>query len=275
MERHGISVAVYAVLALATLILGLPFYWMCITSLKPVEEVLVFPPGWWPETFRWANYVDAWQAAPFGWFYVNSLVTGIAATAMQVGFALLMAYAFVWIPFPAKRALFIAVLATMMIPEEMKLAPNYLLLARLGWRDTYWALIIPPAAHAFPVFVLYQQFRMLPKDLLEAARIDGAGHLRTLLQIVLPVSRPLVIAVTLIAFLGRWNDFLWPLIVTDRLIMRTLPIGLAYLRDVETGSHQWNLLMAGSVFVVAPILVVYAYAQRYFVEGLTQGALKG
>ena len=155
-----------------------------------------------------------------------------------------MAYGFVFIPFPAKRILFLLVLATMMIPVEMKLVPNYLLLKQLNWINTYWALIIPPAAHAFPVFVLHQQFRTLPTELLDAAHVDGASHLQILLRIVTPMSRPLLAAVALVSFVGRWNDYLWPLIITNSLTMRTLPIGLAYLKETQEGGNRWNLLMA-------------------------------
>lgn len=267
--------AAYVALLLASGAIALPFLWMISTSLKTGAEVLTFPPNWLPDAPQWSNYAAAWRAAPFGRFYLNSLITATASTALQIGLGGLMAYAFAHVRFPAKGALLIAVLATMMIPDEMRLVPNYLTVTRLGWYDAYWALIIPPAAHAFPVFVLYQQFRMAPRDLLEAARIDGAGHVRILLQVVAPLSRPVLVAMTLIAFLGRWNDYLWPLVVTDRVAMRTLPIGLAYLRDMEAGSANWHLLMAGTVIVVAPLLLAYALGQRWFVAGLTQGALKG
>ena len=181
----------FALLTVVAIILGLPFFWMIITSLKPVQEVIVYPPRWLPQEVRLENFVDAWQAAPFGRFYFNSIVTGVATTVLQVVFAAFMAYAFVYIRFPAKRFLFLLVLATMMVPLEMKLVPNYILLSKLDWINTYWALIIPPAAHAFPVFVLEQQFRTLPRDLIDAAKVDGANHFQILVRIVTPISRPL------------------------------------------------------------------------------------
>jgi sn-glycerol 3-phosphate transport system permease protein len=253
-QREGVQNALtYAGLILATIVLGLPFFWMIITSLKPIQEVVLYPPRWLPREIRWENFVEAWRAAPFGRFYVNSVITGVATTLLQVAFALSMAYAFAFIEFPAKRVLFLLVLATMMIPVEMKLVPNYILLKHLRWIDTYWALIIPPAAHAFPVFVMHQQFRTLPRDLVDAARVDGASHLQILLRIVTPTSRPVLAAVSLVSFVGRWNDFLWPLIVTNRLVMRTLPIGLAYLKETEEGGSRWNLLMAATIFVIVPV----------------------
>lgn len=274
--RHYSQNAItYLILGVAVVILGLPFFWMATTSLKPIQEVVIYPPHWLPSELRWENFVEAWHAAPFDRFYINSVVTGVASTVLQVLFALFMAYAFVFIRFPAKNVLFLLVLATMMIPVEMKLVPNYLLLKELHWINTYWALIIPPAAHAFPVFVLHQQFRTLPKDLLDAATVDGATHTQILLRVVAPMSRPLLAAVALVSFVGRWNDYLWPLIVTNKVAMRTLPIGLAYLKETQEGGNRWNLLMAGTIFVIAPILVLFIFTQKQFVEGITRGAVKG
>lgn len=272
---HGLRAAwPFALLTIAAIILGLPFFWMIITSLKPVQEVIIYPPRWLPQEIRLENFVDAWNAAPFGRFYLNSIVTGVATTILQVVFAAFMAYAFVFIRFPAKRFLFLLVLATMMVPLEMKLVPNYLLLSELNWVNTYWALIIPPAAHAFPVFVLEQQFRTLPRDLIDAAKVDGASHFQILLRVVTPVSRPLLAAVGLVSFVGRWNDYLWPLIATNEVTMRTLPIGLAYLKETQEGGNRWNLLMAGTIFVIVPVLILFVMTQKQFVEGITRGAVK-
>lgn len=273
--RAGVRAAwPFALLTIAAIILGLPFFWMVATAFKPLPEIIVYPPRWLPREIRPENFVEAWNAAPFGRFYLNSIVTGVAATALQVVFAAFMAYAFVFIRFPAKRFLFLMVLATMMIPVEMKLVPNYLLLSRLGWINTYWALILPPAAHAFPVFVLQQQFKTLPRDLIDAAKVDGAGHLQILLRVVTPVSRPLLAAVGLVSFVGRWNDYLWPLIATNTVAMRTLPIGLAYLKETQEGGNRWNLLMAGTIFVIIPIMILFLFTQKQFVEGITRGAVK-
>lgn len=274
-RKLGNNLYSYLVLILATILLGLPFFWMVITSLKPIQEVILFPPAWLPSSIRLENFVDAWNTAPFGRFYLNSIYTSTATTILQVLFALFMAYAFVFIDFPAKPVLFTLVLVTMMIPVEMKLIPNYLLLAKLKWVNTYWALIVPPIAHAFPVFVFHQQFRTLPRDLIDAARVDGANHLQILLRIVTPMSRPLLAAVFLVSFVGRWNDYLWPLIVTNELKMRTLPIGLAYLKSTQETITQWNILMAGTIFVIFPILILFLFTQKQFVEGITRGALKG
>ena len=266
---------VYCAPILAVAALATPFFWMIATSLKSSVEIAQYPPSLWPKTLHWENFRDAWQAAPFGRFYFNSVVTGVATTALQIVFALMMAYAFVFIKVPGKAVLFLGVLATMMIPDEMKLIPNFILLDKLHWIDTYWALIIPPAAHAFPVFVLHEQFRIIPKALVESAKVDGASHARVLVSILLPLSRPVVASVLLISFWGRWNDYLWPLVITNRETMRTLPVGLAYLQASQESSPQWGMLMAGAVFVIIPALVLFVLVQRQFVEGITRGALKG
>lgn len=272
----GTNAIAYLFLLLTVFALGLPFFWMFVASLKPPTEINVYPPAWLPTEIRWSNYTEAWNAAPFGRFYLNSILVSGLATIAQIAFAMLMAYAFVFIQFPAKITLLLLVLSTMMIPDEMKLVPNFILLSRLGWVDTYAGLIVPTIAHAFPVFVLYQQFRQLPHSLIEAAQADGAGHLRILWQIAAPMSRPVLTAVALVSLLGQWNAYLWPLIVTNSGSMRTLPLGIAYLRkQAEEGSVQWNLLMAAAVFVVLPIVILYTFAQKQFVEGITRGALKG
>lgn len=271
----GRLAAVTALLC-ATALLALPFFWMLITSLKSPAEVAAFPPTWLPRDLRFENYADAWRIAPFARFYINSIAVAGTATLLQVVFAILMAYAFAVIRFPAKNVLFIAVIATMLLPEEMKLVPNFLLLRELGWIDRYPGLIAPAVAHAFPVFVLYQQFRQVPISLIEAAKADGASHWWLLWRVVVPTSRPALAAVTVIALVGQWNAYLWPLIVTNSQHMRTLPLGLAFLRkQAEEGSLSWNLLMSAAVFVVVPMVICYVIAQRQFIEGITRGALKG
>lgn len=265
----------FVIAVFASFFLALPLIWMVLTSFKSSQEVLIYPPIWFPRQFRFENYLRAWEAAPFGKFYFNSVYTGVASTLLQVAFSLLMAYAFVFVPFRGKTIIFLAVLATMVVPIEMKLIPNYILLSRLRWINTYRALIIPPAAHAFPVLVMVQALKTVPSSLIEASIVDGAGRLRILYRIILPVSRPMLSALFLVSFVGRWNDYVWPLIITSRESMRTLPVGLSYLKEIQGAGGQWNLIMAASVFVIFPTLILFLFAQKQFVSGLTGGALKG
>lgn len=260
----------FGLLAGASLLIAFPFYWMAITALKDPAELALSPPTLWPREPRWSNLAEAWRSAPFPRMFLNSLATSAAATALQVGTALGMAYAFAVVRFPGKKVLLMLVLATMMVPDELRLIPNYLLMDRLNWIDTYWALIVPPAAHAFPVFVLYIHVRGIPREMIDAARVDGAGHFRVLARVVLPLSGPVLAAVTAVVFVGRWNDFLWPLVVTNAESVRTLPIGLAYLKSSQETAIQWQVLMAGAIFVIIPVLAWFAMAQRRFVAAFTQ-----
>lgn len=269
----GRDLAVWLGILGAAFFLGLPFFWMIVTAFKPVHEVMLYPPAWLPGEWRWQNFIEAWQAAPFGQFFLNSIVVSTAAALLQVGCALTMAYAFIFIRFPFRRAIFFGVLATMAVPEEVKLIPNFLLISGFGWVNTYAGLIIPVAAHAFPVFVLTQWFRMFPKDLVEAAKMDGAGHLQTLIAIILPSSRSILAVLGIFSFVNRWNDYLWPLIATNKVSMRTLPIGLAYLRSTQEGGGRWDLLMAAALLAMLPLLAFFMLFQKQ-VLGETLGLFR-
>ena len=273
-RRYGVVALKYLLLILVAAVFFIPIYWMASASLKDIGEIYTFPPKWIPLTPRWENYVDAWNAAPFGRFYTNTLITTAIGVATELIFGTMTAYAFVFLPFPGKNALFIVMLAALMIPIQVTLLPNYLTIADLNWLNTYPGIIVPGASVAFGTFLFRQHFLTLPKEIIEAARLEGAGHIQMLTKIVLPLSRPIFVTVGLIALVNKWNDFLWPLIVTNRIDMRVLPVGLSYLANQE-GSTQWGVVMAATIFVVAPILVIFAWAQRHIIAGLTAGATKG
>ncbi len=264
----------YALLLLAALIFLVPMFWMATASVKSLQEVYTFPPVWVPTQPRWENYPNAWNAAPFTRFYANTLITTILGVGFEIINAALTAYALVFLRFPGKNLIFIVLLTALMIPVQVTILPNYLTIASLGWLNTYQGIILPGASVAFTAFLLRQHFLTLPTEILEAARLEGAGHLQLLTRIVLPLSRPVLVTGTLISVVAKWNDFLWPLIVTNRLDMRVLPIGLSYLFDRE-GNSQWGIIMAATIFVVAPIVVLFIWAQRHIISGLTAGATKG
>jgi ABC-type glycerol-3-phosphate transport system permease component len=264
----------HAVLVLAAGTVGLPFLRMLTTSFKSDVEVGLFPPVWFPANWLWENYAVVWASAPFDKFYVNSAVTTLTGLILSVIVGALSAYAFARIEFPHRDVLFMAVLATMMIPGEMALVPNYLTLRDLGWINTYPGIIVPHAASAFGCFLLRQAFLSLPQEIFDSARIDGAGHLRMLLTIALPMTRPVVATLALFVFISKWNAYLWPLIVTNTWDMRTLPIGLRMVRDAES-TLGWQHLMAASLLVMLPVLAVFIATQRHIIEGIGQGAVKG
>lgn len=259
---------------LAVLIVGLPLYWMLIGSLKTLTEIRTFPPTWFPQEPRLANFTDAWNGAPFGRFYINSLVTTLAGTALEMLNAVFSAYALAFLRFPRKNLVFILLLAALMVPTQVTILPNYLTMARFDWVNSYQGIVLPGAAVAFGTFLLRQYFLGLPRDVIDAARVDGCTHLRLLWRVVVPMSWPAIVTFGLISLVSKWNEFLWPLVITNTLEMRTLPIGISYLLDSE-GNTQWGTVMAGTIFVILPVLVVFLLAQRFIVGGITSGATKG
>lgn len=264
----------YVILLLTVAVFIVPIFWMFSASLKTLQEIYTFPPRWLPAVPKWSNYVDAWHAAPFGRFYINTIITTVFGVVAEVGLGTMTAYAFVYLPFPRKDLLFLVLLAALMVPIHVTILPNYLTIAQLGWLNTYQGIILPGASSAFGTFLLRQHFLTLPREVLEAALIEGASHMQLLTRIVLPLSRSILVTVSLIAVVNKWNDFLWPLIVTNQNSMRVLPVGLAYLFEQE-GTNEWGVIMAATIFVVLPILLIFIWAQRHIISGLTAGATKG
>jgi sn-glycerol 3-phosphate transport system permease protein len=273
--RRSIATGLRGLLVgLVVVIMGLPLYWVATGALKTNQEIYTFPPVWIPRQPQWGNFVEAWQAVPFGRFFVNSIVTTLGAVALELLFALLSAYALVFVRARGKGLVFAVVIAALLVPGTVTLLPNYLTVARLGWINTYQGLIIPVAAVAFGVFLFRQHFLTLPRDLLDAARLDGCGHLGLLRHVVVPLSQPVIVTFLVIYLVAHWNDFLWPLVVTNRLEWRTVPVGVAYLYQVE-GVQNWGPILAGTVMALVPMLFVYVVAQRWIVKGIGGGALKG
>jgi sn-glycerol 3-phosphate transport system permease protein len=274
-ERFGVTTALsYVGLVLVVAIVGLPLLWMLLASVKSLEEIDTFPPIWLPARLHWENYVNAWSIAPFGRFYLNSIVMTFFGTLAKLFNGILSAYALAYLRFPRRDVVFVVILAALMIPPQVTILPNYLTLGSLNWINTYQALILPEAGIAFGTFLLRQHFLTIPREVLEAARVDGAGHLRILWQIALPLSQSVLATLVLLTAVGRWNDYLWPLIATTTKEMRTLPVGIAFLLDQE-GNTQWGEVMAATVMVVLPLLLLFVWTQRSLVEGITAGALKG
>lgn len=254
-------------LALAT---ALPFFWMISTSLKTKAEAGLF--RWLPASPQWQNYAEAWGSAPFGRYFLVSGVTAGAVTLLVVFTALLAGYAFGALTWPGKKPVFMLYLATMMVPFEVILIPNFLTIHKLQWLDSYQALIVPWAANVFSVFLVTQSFRSLPRDFFEAALLDGCGHLQYLFRIAAPLVAPALATVAIFAFLGSWNSLLWPVVVISSEPMRTLEMGLSMFLQEEQA--EYHLLMAASVICLLPVLLLFLAMQRKFIEGLAAG-IKG
>jgi len=250
-----------------------PFVWMVATSLKEPGDVFIYPPQWIPQPVRWENYQETVTVMPFGRFYLNSAIQALSVTVLQIVTASLAAYAFARLRFKGRDLLFLLYLATMMIPFPVTMIPNFIVMRYLNWIDSFQALILPPAFSAFSTFLLRQYFMSIPMEMDDAARVDGASSFRIWWQIILPLSGPALATLAIFTFLGQWNSFLWPLIVTNSQEMWTLPVGLATFQSQY--SVQWHLLMAGSVIAVLPILVIYIVGQKWFVRGITLAGMGG
>ncbi len=249
-----------------------PFLWMVSTSLKSPEDMLSSSLNLIPSQFMWRNYLDAWNAQPFARYFLNTIIVAVVTVGCQLFFSSLAAYAFSFFHFPFKNFIFIALLGTMMIPQQALLVPDYVILANLRWLDTYLALIVPFTASVYSVFFFRQFFMTLPRDLYEAAVVDGCSHFGFYFRILLPLSRPPMLTLGIFSFLGSWNSFLWPLIVTNSTELRVLQVGLAYFLS-EAGT-EWGLLMAASTFSIIPLVIGYLIVQKRFVENQAMTGLK-
>jgi multiple sugar transport system permease protein len=263
--RHLALVPISAVMVL-------PLVWMLVTSVESLDQTRHFPPTLIPSGIHWSNYRDAWNEAPFGRFFLNSVIVTGTAVLSNLILCSLAGYAFARLRFLGRELLFVALLATLMVPFQVIMIPTFLIVQHLGLVDSLGGLIAPNLVTPFGIFLLRQFFRTLPVDLEEAARIDGSTRLGVLLRVVLPLSLPALATLGIVTFLWTWNDFLWPLIVITSTDQSTIQLGLASFQ----GAHvtKWNLLMAGNVMALAPMLVVFIGAQRWFVRSLATTGIR-
>ena len=264
----------YLPLVLATVVIIVPMLWMLLGSFKTSSEVVTQNLVIFPAQFSFAAYRRASELANFPRLFLNSTIVTVVGASVKLVLAITSAYGFAFVRFPFKRVIFIGVLVALMVPPQVALVPNYVLIAGLGGVNTYWGIILPGLGTAFGTFLLRQHFLTLPPELLEAAEVDGAGHFTRLTRIVVPVSTPMIATVALVTIVNEWNDYLWPLVIVNSNNMMTLPVGLTLLRNTESDPSTYPVLMAGAVMVIIPVLVVFAMLQRFIVTGLTQGAVK-
>jgi multiple sugar transport system permease protein len=262
---------IHLALLVGALVTTAPLLWMITLSLKPAR-LTYSPPYLIPTSFEWMNYVRAWQAAPFARYYLNTAIMAAGITLGQLVFGSLAAYAFARLKFRGRNVLFLLVLGTMMLPFQVLLIPSYLIVRDLGWINSFAGLIIPRMVSAFGIFLLRQHYLSIPRELDEAALIDGASRLGVWWRIILPLSRPALATLAIFAFLFAWNDFLWPLIVTDQPDMRTIQLGLVMFQG-RYGTN-WTLLMAGTVMATVPTILVFLLGQRQFIESIALSGVK-
>ena len=273
-RRWTRSILVHVLVIGASVLIGFPFFYMLSTSLKTVQEVYTVPLVFWPAQAQWTNFTDVWTMVPFGRFTLNSVIYTVAITLGEFMMGVTAGYAFARLRFPGKEFIFFLVLITFMIPGEITLIPRFIMLKQLHWINSYPGLIVPELSSAFAAFLLREHFQSLPDELFDAAKIDGAGYFRQMMQIALPLSKPIVSTLLLLAFVSHWNAYLWPLVVVNSQDMRTLPLGIQSLRDVFE-YPEWQYIMAGATIVVMPLVVLFLLTQKQFIDGAVQGALKG
>ena len=264
----------YISLVLTVLVIMVPLYFIVITSFKTYQDVYSDPITFWPDPLVPENYARVWETSGFQQYLRNSIGITLILTVIKVVLGVLSAYAFAFVKFPGREALFWIVVAALMVPNQITIISNYALAAQLGWRDTWIGVIVPLAGVAFGCFLMRNHFRSLPGEILEAADMDGAGFFTTLFRVVLPMSWPTLSAFVLITVVNEWNEYLWPFLITDTPASATLPVGLTRLQDAE-GLTNWAPVMAGTVLTTLPMIIVFLLLQKQMIKGLTAGAVKG
>ncbi len=269
---HPSRMLLYGVITAGAVFMLLPFYWMIVTSLKTPQEAILFPPTWWPHHPTLYGYRELFTKLPFLRYIQVSLIMTFLTLAGVLVTSVLAAYAFSWIRFRGRESLFMVFLAVMMIPMPVYVIPLYVMVQSWGWMDTFAALTVPWMVNVFSIFLLRQHFRSLPRDLFDAAILDGCSHLDFLVRILLPLSRPVLITIAIFDIIGSWNAFMWPLMVTNSDRMRPIQVGLAYFAQGE--STNYPALMAASTLAILPLVVLFFVAQRYIMESYARSGLK-
>lgn len=264
----------YLAALVAALTVLVPLYFVVITSLKTPADVYASPLSWIPHPFAPENYSYVWNQISFGRFLLNSVVITLALGTVKVVLGVLSAYAFAFLTFPGRRILFWLVVGALMVPNQITVISNFSVVAQMGLRDTFVGIVLPLAGVAFGTFLMRNHFQSLPREIMEAAVMDGAGFFRTLFRVVLPMSWPTLIAFVMITLVNEWNEYLWPLLMSDTGRVAPLQVGLTMLQNNE-GVTNWGPVMAGTVLATLPMVVLFVFLQRYMIKGLTAGAVKG
>lgn len=262
----------YLLCMIVAVITLVPFVWMVLGSLKTATEASQYPPTFLPSVLAWSNYAEVFTSVPFLRYIFNSFFVASSVTLISLLFHSMAAYALARLRFPGRNVLFVIMIATLMVPFSITLIPSFIVVRWLGWLDTYWALIVPAIFNAFGIFLLRQFYLGIPAELEEAALLDGDTPAGIFLHIALPLSRPILATLAVFFWLANWNNYLWPLIVTQSPSMRVIQVGVASFAGEH--STQWQLIMAGSTIAAIPGLLLYLFMQRYLIEGIKLSGLK-
>jgi len=268
----GANLFVWLVLVVGALVVAFPLYWMFATAVRPKKEIFGGGLDLVPSTFVWSNFADAWNKLPWDQFYINSIAIAAIAVPVTVFINLLAGYTFAKYTFPGRDILFLLMISTLMIPIQVIMVPEFLIVAKLGWVNTWWGVLVPRAAEAFGLFMVRQFMVSIPDELIEAARLDGAGEFTIFRRVVLPLSWPVIAVLSIFTFMWRWNDFAWPLVVLQEQSAYTVPLGLNLMK----GQYftDWTGLMSMSLLSIIPMMLVFIFFQRYFIQGIASTGLK-
>jgi alpha-1,4-digalacturonate transport system permease protein len=268
----GTNLFVWLLLVVAALIVVFPLYWMFATAVRPKKEIFGGGFDLVPSTLVWSNFSDAWNKLPWDQFYINSIAIAAIAVPVTVFINLLAGYTFAKYKFPGRDILFLLMISTLMIPIQVIMVPEFLIVAKLGWVNTWWGVLVPRAAEAFGLFMVRQFMVSIPDELIEAARLDGAGEFAIFRKVVLPLSWPVIAVLSIFTFMWRWNDFAWPLVVLQDQSAYTVPLGLNLMK----GQYftDWTGLMSMSLLSIIPMMLVFIFFQRYFIQGIASTGFK-
>ena len=268
----SLKVLKYIILSLIAFAIAVPYIWMILSSFREGSDIMV-KGSWIPDVWRWQNYPEAMAMAPFGRFFMNSIITSLLTVCAQLITCPLAGFAFAKLDFRSKGFLFNIFLCTMMVPSESTIIANYLTMASWHMTDTYFAIIAPSLTSMFAIFLLRQFFKTISDALLDAAKIDGANVIETFLRIVLPLAKSALATIVIFGFVSSWNAYLWPTLVTSDTYMRTVQTGLRYMVDPDLGS-EWPKILAASTVIILPVMALFVSLQKYFVQGITKVGLK-
>lgn len=276
-RRYKISRIFWQIfMALVSLVMVTPFLWMFLSALKTQKEIKAFPPILFPDTAQWANFLETWTSAPFDRYIFNSFFTASSIVILHIITTAMFAYAITQLNFKLRKPLFALIMATYMLPVAVTYVPSYIILARLGWLDSYQGIILSNSVSVFAIFLARQSFLQVPEEMVDAARVDGAGHWHILWKIFIPLTKPIFITFGLINFVLMYNNYLWPLMIIRSREMYLITIGLRQF-FIEQGAYgvNWPLIMAASTLVVTPLLLLFFIAQKWFIRGVGGTGIKG
>lgn len=262
----------FIILLIGALTMLFPFVWMTLSAFKTKADVYSYPPRWLPSVWTWQNFKDVFEMIPFLRYYLNSIITSIAQTVLVIVISILAAYALTKMRFPGQRVFSTFLLSSMFVPAVVTMIPLYLVVSSMGLNDTYAGIVLPQISTAFTTLLLSSFFAAVPNDLIDAARLDGCGHIRIMNKVVVPNSKGAISTATLFTFLGAWKSYTWPLIITTKTEFRTLPIGLKYL--VTESSSEYQVMMAASLMAILPVLIVFIFAEKQLVRSITLTGMK-